>query len=214
MKCSVSGKVTDFQGNSLKYADVMILDKSFNPVCETKTDEFGKYKIEVESGQYMALVGLYEYGTRYLENWNWNICIRENIEIDMRIGGLEIYSINAFVPQGSNPPKIFIFFRPCSLKKYLENKHQIEASAVDYTVFGCNLENCGLTVSVNDEIVKVIKYDKILEYSAPHKIIAYLLQVEKPSNFSTEKISVIKIVLHDRETDEYGEGTLYIKFFS
>jgi hypothetical protein len=118
MQFKVSGIVTDFKGNPLNKADVKILGKSsFEPVYEAVTDINGRYVLDVEEGQYMALVSFYEYGTKYLENWNWNFQVGQNIEVNMRIGEIEVYSMNAFIPQGSPPPKVMIYIRPCSIRK-------------------------------------------------------------------------------------------------
>lgn len=214
MKYKIKGKVSDFMGNPLYNANVIILDKSFETVVETKTGINGDYEIDVECGEYMALAGLYEYGIKYLENWNWNLQVNSNLKIDMRIGSIEIYSINAFVPQGSPPPKIFVHFRPCSLKKYLKNEDDIKNKLVDYTCFGNNIENCTITVSIDNEVIKINQYDKIIENKNRESVVTYLLQIDKPSNYCSDKVYRLKIVIHDLETNEDGEGTLFVKFFS
>ena len=215
MKFKVSGMVTDFKGNPLDKSEVKILGKSsFDPVYETVTDINGKYVFDVDEGQYMALVSFYEYGTRYLENWNWNFQISQDAEVNMRIGEIEVYSINAFVPQGSPPPKVMIYFRPCSLKKYIQSKNDIENSIVDYTCFGNNLDNCDVTITVNDENVAVTKYDRILEVCGDKNVLCYILQIPMPANLCTDKVCRVKITIHDNETDEDGEGVLYANFIS
>jgi hypothetical protein len=105
-------------------------------------------------------------------------------------------------------------FRLRLLRKYLQHKNDIENSLVDYTCFGSILENCDVTITVNDENVPVTKIDRILEVCGEKNILCYLIQVPMPVGISTETVCRLRVVIHDNETDEDGEGVLFANFIN
>ncbi len=60
-----------------------------------------------------------DYAVKNLEYWAWNVLAYHDVEIDARIDGLEVYAINAWMPQGATP-SMQIYFRPMSLRRVKE----------------------------------------------------------------------------------------------
>ena len=169
-KVKVSGRLTDFDGNPMPNGDVKMLDKAFNFVSETKTDEDGKYELHVRKGLYMGLIGVKGYGTANLECWAWNIPATADMEIDMRIDGLELYALNAFIPQGAHP-QIMLYFRPMSLKRIQrlrqEGSNELERIAPE-------LQAEDIQVWVNDSPAKVLYVNRVLEATDQTDVVTYL----------------------------------------
>jgi hypothetical protein len=186
--------------------DVKMLDKAFNFVSETKTDEDGKYELHVRKGLYMGLIGVKGYGTANLEGWAWNIPATADMEIDMRIDGLELYALNAFIPQGAHP-QIMLYFRPMSLKRLQrlrqEGSNELERIAPE-------LQAEDIQVWVNDSPAKVLYVNRVLEATDQTPILGYLISVAKP-NLTTDSYNKIYIVATDNETGEKGEASLFWK---
>jgi len=57
-----------------------------------------------------------DYAVENLEYWAWNIMAYQDLEINPCIDGLEVYAVNAWIPQGGMP-SVQIYFRPMSLKR-------------------------------------------------------------------------------------------------
>lgn len=200
----VSGRLTDFNGNPISDGDVKMLDKTFNPISETKTDDDGMYELHVGKGLYMGLIGVEGYGIANLECWAWNIPAAADMKIDMRIDGLELYALNAFIPQGAYP-QIMLYFRPMSLKRF--QRLQQEGSN-DWERAAPDLQAEDIQVWVNEDPVKVLHVNRVLEVTDQTPIPGYLVSVTMP-NLTTGKLNKIFIVASDKETDEKGEASLF-----
>jgi len=74
----------------------------------------------VERRNVYSHVLLTNYKKENLEYWAWNIPAYSDLEINTRIDGLEVYAMNAWVPQGA-VPSFQIYFRPMSLKRTTPN---------------------------------------------------------------------------------------------
>ena len=112
----IFGKVTDFSGNPIENAEIDINDKHFETIYQTFSGEDGKYSFSVNEGTYIAMFVCKNYKKENLEYWAWNIPAYSDLEINTRIDGLEVYAMNAWVPQGA-VPSFQIYFRPMSLKR-------------------------------------------------------------------------------------------------
>lgn len=74
----------------------------------------------------MAIGAVKDYGINKLEYWGWNLPAFEHTEINIRIDGLEVYEINAFMIQRTQPYiSMMIYFRPMSLKRALKNREKL-----------------------------------------------------------------------------------------
>jgi hypothetical protein len=228
-KILIFGKVTDFDNNLLQGALVEIKNDHFKAIYKAHTNDKGEYKILVEKGLYLALAVFKDYKTRYLEYWAWNVPAFEDLQFSPRIGGIEVYAMNAFLPQGAYP-SVVIYFRPMSLARY---KNMTDAKALkksDVIDISPNLSKDDIELKINGTPVKILELNRVKEYAGgissmiaylvqstmPRKsIIAYLIQSALPLGRNESKgisrYSRIDVTLTDSETGERGEGCLFWK---
>jgi len=107
-KITISGQVTDFDGNPIDSCLVRLCHKNFNLVYETYSDEKGYYALkDVEKGYYMALMAIRpkEYPRpifvspdevvsdekKRFEYWAWNVIADKDLTINPRYHRLELY---------------------------------------------------------------------------------------------------------------------------
>jgi hypothetical protein len=208
----IYGKLTDFDGNALSNGDVEIKDAVLTRyVYITKTDEFGNYVLEVKMGMYMAIAAVKDYGISKLEYWGWNLPAYEDTEINIRIDGLEVYAINAFMIQRSQPyTSMMIYFRPMSLKRYLTAKEKINDSNEIINI-SPNLNESDIEVKIDEQLVNILGITRIIENAVEshQKVIGCLIQVSIPEIESKKVYKKIHIALRDSETGEKGEGSLF-----
>jgi len=110
---TISGQVTDFEGNPLSEANVFIQDIRFQVQYETISDENGYYQLEVAPGEYASMyvlkLDLYPrmdavpHEEMRLEFWAWNIIADRDLVINPRYHRLELYGTTAFTIYGGYP---------------------------------------------------------------------------------------------------------------
>jgi hypothetical protein len=206
-KVKIQGTVTDYEGNPIDSANVILLDPSFRkPIAQGISDENGHYKLEVPKGNYygMAVVNMNHYGKTRLEYWAWNIPAQKDMEINPKYHKLEVYALNAFRPQGAYPSYI-VYFRPMSLSKSKENPNGDLAP---------DLEKSEIDVEINGENVEIYSIQKVKEYNKNRDgevdyMTGYMLQIALPENFRDDA-QHFRVVLKDEETGDKGEATYYL----
>jgi hypothetical protein len=207
----IFGKLTDFEGNLISDGDVVIKDCKFNNLYATKTDEYGNYNLEVARGIYMAIYAVKGYGVDNLEYWGWNLPAFEDTEVNMRINGIEVYGINAFMIQRTQP-SIMLYFRPMSLKRGLRfREEQLYHNENDIINISPNLQMDDIEVKIDNLIVSILEINKVVEKSSDSKqsMFGYLVQVTIPDKKIEYEYTKIHITLKDSETNEKGEGSLF-----
>jgi hypothetical protein len=207
----VYGRLTDFDGNAVSNGDVIIKDALFNDAYITKTDDYGNYTLEVEKGIYMAMFAVKDYGVNALEYWGWNLPAFEDIEINMRIDGLEVYAINAFMIQRSQPyTSMMIYFRPMSLKRALKGEEKLNDNYKGIIDISPNLNEDDIEIKINEQVVNILGMNRINEKTGDnHHMIGYIIQVSIPEKEIGQEYTKIHITLRDSETGEKGEGSLF-----
>jgi hypothetical protein len=220
----IYGQVTDFKDNPIDSVTVRLKNKSFENLHETITDKYGYYTMKVEKGTYNCLyaIKLADYGKKNLEYWAWNIPAYNNLELNPKYEKMEIYGMNAFEPQVSPHETYMVYFRPMSLskaivfqgnmsKKEIEEEAIAEKNTIDIAPTTISKEE--LLVSINDFKSEVVSINKITEYARRTYMHGFLIQIKKPMN--SEKLDLdydkISIVLHSKETGEYGLGECFVK---
>ncbi len=203
-KVKVYGRLSDFEDNSLHKGDIFLLDNNFNIVNKAKTDETGHYEMMVEKGRYMGLAGVKDYAESNLEFWAWHVPVFNDLEINMRNDSLEVYALNAFMPQGGYP-QIMLYFRPMSLKRYkIKQKNELKEIYI-----APELQVDDIEVTINDKTATILELSEVIEAAGEESMKAYLVSLAKPE--LNADYNVIHIVLNDRELDEKGEAILFWK---
>ena len=208
---SISGIVTDFQGNPIDSALVALLRADFSTVDSAYTDTNGQYKLDVKKGKYYAMWVLRpeEYPSQEavpsedmrLEFWAWNIIADRDLEINPRYHRLEMYRLNAFRGEGGS---LLLYVRPMSLGRSLEFSTD---NKDDVTVLPENFE---AKVFIDDEIVKINSIQEIKEFTGKDTppLIGYLIQVN--INKSTDRpYYIIRVEGTNLEYNEKGENVYF-----
>ena len=69
-----------------------------------------------------------------------------------------------------------------------------------------------LLIKINEIKVKILSVQKVVEYARGSYLYGYLVQILKPKEKKvTDKYDKITIILHSKETGEYGKGELFIE---
>lgn len=202
------GKITDFNQMPLNDAEINLMDKDWNVLYETRSNENGEYQLVVEKNIYFALYGCKDYKINYLEFWGWNIHAFNDLEINMKTDGLEIYSINAFKVQyklNGIDETMHLYFRPMSLKRYND------LGECDYIIdITPKLELSDVRVEVNNTKSNILSLDMVKEYGGENKYIySYLAQVSIDRSIVKDQLYEIKIYIKDSQTNEFGMGVLH-----
>lgn len=222
----IYGKVTDFNNTPLSGAIVRLINNKFEDLYITSTDDDGKYELEIEQGLYYTFYACKDYKINYLEYWAWNVPIFNDMKLDARIDGLELYGLNAFRVQGAYP-SISLYFRPMSLKKgkeleelaYWNSKTKTDKKFIEILDICPELSKKDIEVQIDGEKVEVFEANKILEYCGKadcdknQYIYSYLIQIALPASYRNRKYEYkkIHITLTDRKTGEKGEGSVFWK---
>jgi hypothetical protein len=228
-KIVISGKVTDFDNNPLQNALVEIKNDRFKTIYKTCTNENGEYEICVKKGLYLALMACKDYKTKYLEYWAWNIPANQDLQFNPRIDGIEVYAMNAFMPQGAYP-SLMIYFRPMSLKRFHNTENTDTPKKTGVIGISPTLSLNDIELKIDGKPVKILELNRVEEYAGgltsiiayliqstlPKKsIIAYLIQavlpIKIPENKKDSEYFRIDITLRDTQTRERGEGCLFWK---
>lgn len=215
----IYGQITDFNGVPLPEAEVRLISDKFEDIHVTNTDCDGKYEINVEKGLYYTFYACKDYKVNYLEYWAWNVPIFDNMEMNARIDGLEIYSLEAF-PVKRGFPQLMLYFRPMSLKraKELEAKGLVnfKEKTIDDSVkiidISPELTKDDIKVFVNDEKVEVFEVNRVKEYGGENQsMYSYLVHISLNKDIDKYEYNKVHITLTDSKTGEQGEGSVFWK---
>jgi hypothetical protein len=210
----ISGRVMDFENRPIVGASVLLKDAGFETVAAASSGPDGRYSMTAPKGNYMALLAIKDYQTKYLEFWAWSVPLDGDLEINPRFDRLEVYALNAWRPQGGYP-SYQIYFRPMSLTRATKVMTQAggqeglkKLSRVDIAPV---LAAGDIAVTIDGEAVAILKINRVLEASGPAQdMIAYVVQTEMPKGKMPAGHRVITVTITDRETGEKGEGCLFL----
>lgn len=232
-KVTLSGKVTDFNGNPIDSALVRVMDRNFKVPYFTYSDINGFYSMEVETGNYNCVYAtkVSEYRKTKLEYWAWNVPILKDMEINPQYDNLEIYGIEIIEPIVTPYETYMIYFRPMSLKKIIDlvesqnvNKkafekigkvEQLLETTPDNTfnVAPNSISTEELSVKVNGYESKIVNIQRVKEFARGMNMYGYFIQVLKPEEIKSMDLTYdkISIVLKSTETNEIGLGEAFYK---
>lgn len=200
---TISGLVTDFDDNPLEGATVELKYFNFEAVFKTYSDAQGKYQIHAKKGDYLALAAYKDYKKRFLEYWAWHLPAGRDLNLNPRIGGIELYAMNGFIPQGAMP-SLFVYFRPMSLKRYKMQKDSVD--------IGPELSSDDVKIVINGVPVELVGMNRLKETIDPNRNMkAYLVQSTLPEDWGKLDYLRVSVTIVDQETGEKGEGCIFIK---
>ena len=168
-----------------------------------------------------------DYSVNYLEYWSWNLPLFEDLEINPRIDGLEVYGLNVFKIQGASPA-LTLYFRTMTLKraKQLEDEgnwdctNKVEKKYIEVFDIAPKLEKEDIKVQIDGVDVEVYHLNRILEYvgldeafNKPQYMPAYMIQVALGEDYNSKRYEYKKINVEvvDSETNEKGEASVFWK---
>ncbi|MDD2195671.1 MAG: carboxypeptidase-like regulatory domain-containing protein [Bacteroidales bacterium] len=203
---TISGKVTDFNGQSIEGALIMIKGYDFGQFVDTTfSDKTGHYSLLVKKGKYsgLAAVRMEDYSKTKLEFWAYEIPAYKNLDIDIRYDRLEVYGVNIFQVQGAYPGYT-IYFRPMSLARFATA--DMSSEIIDIAPPSDMID---IKVNINGDNVNVNSIQRVEEFSGKQKMYAYLIHtdLEKPT---AAKYSKFQIIVEDKENGDKGEA-IYFK---
>lgn len=211
-KIKVFGRITNFKEEPVKEAIIRLLNDRFEDIYNTFTDEEGNYELFVQKGLYYTFYACKDYNINYLEYWAWNLPLFNDIELNAKIDGLEVYTLTAFrIKQGF--PQLMLYFRPMSLKR-AKTLNQTADLLKDSEIIDISpdLSKDDIKVTINNEASEIYEINKVLENGGNNqRIYSYLIHVSTNKVLNTYDYNRIDIKLFDKETMEQGEGTLFWK---
>jgi hypothetical protein len=179
---TISGQVTDFEGNPIDSSVVRLMHQNFTVACETYTDKSGNYILkDVEKGQYMAMFAMRpkEYPRENaiseedmrLEFWAWNVIADKDLTINPRYHRLELYGFTVFEVRGGYPG-LMAYVRPMSLGKslsYTKTVYLDKSKAEKTADISINLEDITFQIYAGNELLKINSIQKIIEFEGENQ---------------------------------------------
>lgn len=235
---TITGRVSDYKGNPIDNCSVMFQNSNFDVLYETKTDEKGKYQIDIPKGKYSNISAIdmdtyphtMKHGTKNedlrLEFWGWNFIADRDTTLNIQYNRMEAYGLHVFqVPGGV--PAYQIYVRPMSLTRFLTNKgiqnaqHKEDLSNIaqmsSADTAKCDniapaIDKAGIKIWIDGEEVDVLMKQQIKEYyEATEYGIAYYITVNRPEKSTTLPYKIFKIELTDLENGDKGEAIYYLE---
>lgn len=212
---TISGIVTDFNGNPVDSAFVELKQSDFQTAYETLTDNMGRYSLKVLKGKYLALASLklseYPIGgsilpkdKQRLEFWAWNVIAEEDLNIDIKYHRLEVYGVNVFRIQGATPG-FSIYCRPMSLTRGFSEPDK-ELNFIDLCP---PPEELDVKVKINEAPVNVNLKQKVKEYVVSGVCYGYLLHVNLPIEQTSRNYDIFHIEMTDLKNGDKGEAVSF-----
>ncbi len=203
---TISGKVTDFSGQAIGGALIMIKGDDFSQFVDTTySDRTGQYSLLVKKGKYseLAAVRMEDYSKTKLEFWAYNIPAYTKLNIDIRYDRLEVYGVNIFQVQGAYPGYT-IYFRPMSLTRFATA--DMTSEIIDIAPPANMMD---INVIINGESVKINSIQRVEEFAGKQKMYAYLIQTDlgKPTD---AKYNEFQIIIEDKENGDKGEAIYFM----
>jgi hypothetical protein len=205
---TISGQVTDFEGNSIDSSVVILMHRDFSTAYETYSNEMGYYILDnVEKGQYMAMYAmrLKEYPrsnavseeNMRLEFWAWNVIADKDLTINPRYHRLELYGFQIFEVMGG-APYLMAYVRPMSLGKYLAYEKDIylnKEKAEKVADISAEPENIEFKIYAGNEPLTIHSVQPLIEYGGEDNqgIRNFFLQFDRPKEFSAGDYCIFRI---------------------
>jgi hypothetical protein len=192
---TISGQVTDFEGNPIDSCMVQLMHKDFSTAYYTYSDKAGHYTLkDVEKGKYMAMYALCpkEYPRENavpeedmrLEFWAWNVIADKNLTINPRYHRLELYGFQVFEVMGSGP-YLMAYVRPMSLGKYISYSKDVyldKSEAEKVANISVQTNDIEFKLYADNEPLTIHSVQSVEEYGGENNqsITGFFLQFDRP----------------------------------
>ncbi|MCL2413691.1 MAG: carboxypeptidase regulatory-like domain-containing protein [Bacteroidales bacterium] len=228
---TISGRVTDFDGNPIDNSAVVLMSSTFSPIHMTFSDEDGYYKIEdVEKGMYKSLLALrfneYPHARRLFgiepvaeddmnfQFWAWNVIADRDLTINARRHRLELYGFRVFQVWGAGP-YLMAYVRPMSLGRILtyENWQEKDPNEKNSSV---EPEDIEFKIYAGNEPLTIRSIQPLIEFAGENEfgITAFLLQFDLPTEpAATDRYIIFRLeATHHAFGGERGENIYFWEF--
>jgi len=218
---TISGQVSDFDGNSIDNCWVALLHENFNPAYQTTTDKTGHYILNgVEKGRYFGMYALRlkEYPRENavsdedmrLEFWAWNVFADRDLTINPRYHRLELYGTYAFKTNAG----LMIYTRPMSTGKLLAYSKDVvtdKSLAEKIANISVKPEHFKVKVFLDEQSVKVNTVQPIEEFGGDGQITitGYVIQTDFPIEKPDKPYVIIRVEATNTEENEKGENLFF-----
>ncbi|MEN8120846.1 MAG: carboxypeptidase-like regulatory domain-containing protein [Bacteroidota bacterium] len=203
----INGKVTDYNGQPIKGALIMIKGENFSQFVDTTySDKTGQYSLLVKKGNYsgLAAVRMEDYSKTKLEFWAYEIPAYKDLHINIRYDRLEVYGVNIFQVQGAYPGHT-IYFRPMSLTRFATA--DMNSEIIDIAPPADKID---IKVNINGESVKINSIQRIEEFAGKQKMYAYLIQTDL-GKLTHANYNEFQIIVEDKENGDKGEAIYFME---
>ena len=159
----------------------------------------GEFQIEIDDQVYPSVFICKDYKSNFLEYWHWNFRPKANDFLYVKIGGLELYGLQAWEARPAYPG-LMMFFRPMSLQRY---KNLGAPDKNTPLLIAPDLDVADLKVKIDGRDVGVLGLNAIKEFISDKQYLnAYLVHISLDGIES--KIHRISLDIVDSETGERG----------
>lgn len=215
---TISGRVTDYNGNPLDSVSVFWQNEKFADIQEDITNKDGYYTSRVKKGKYyaMGMLNISDYiiaGSAKpeedlrLEFWAWNFIADRDTIFNIQYHRMEVYGVNIFQIQGATPGYT-IYCRPMSLTRFLADKKNPK----DKKLLAPAPDKLEVKVTIDGEQVPLKMKQEVEEYfSENERGNAYLLFVDLPNKKTDLPYSVFRIQMTDLENGDKGEAVYFLE---
>ena len=145
---TISGRVTDYDGQPIDSVSVWWQNPQFNDVIEVVTNKDGHYTARVPKGKYQSVASIYlpsyahiamksglPEAEHRLEFWAWDFIADRDTTLNIRYNRMEAYGLRTFRIPGAMPT-YQIYVRPMSLTLFY---HWMEKAKTESILIGENL---------------------------------------------------------------------------
>ena len=209
----LSGKVTHFDGTPVPYPILSVGGEMF-----AVGDEDGEYEIFLSGEEDKIMILDEGYSKERLECWLYDVKLEEDTELDVNIGGLEVYELGGWLGYTG----LYLHFIPMSVTKMnavVEREPSLKKGDVEpqdffpYSEAWPNLKKEHIEVFIGEKEVPIKtfnEFDDFLGEEENEKFTrpGYIIGIAR-EDFEEEIIKVKiekQIELENREILEKGEG--------
>ncbi|MDR2653233.1 MAG: carboxypeptidase-like regulatory domain-containing protein [Prevotellaceae bacterium] len=221
---TISGQVTDFDGNPIDSCIVLVYHSDFSTAYETYTGKDGYYSIDnVKKGKYMAIAALRlkdypranavpEKDMR-LEFWAWNVIADTDLVINPRYHRLELYGTNVFKIEGGYNG-MMIYVRPMSLGKLLLHSKEVyldKSESEKKTNLSIAPEHFKARIFMDEQELHINSIQPVKEFVGSDNLsmTGYIIQVDLPKTKPEKPYCVFRIEAENTEYNEKGENLYF-----